>query len=155
MSLLKSWSPFFQSPARLAGRALQRDARVEQLPPDKDQWFCTMVKNDDGDDMVVITGKDDTAGATCTCTDFATGMYCKHIWATLVDIDSSDFQATDQSDQSGDQTIKAQALEALVDAQPQPLRARKRDPDSAPTDSSEPQWSRCLNLIRRSDQTTP
>jgi superfamily II DNA or RNA helicase len=144
---------FFQSPARLAGRALQRDARVEQLPPDKDQWFCTMVKNDDGDDMVVITGKDDTAAATCTCTDFASGMYCKHIWATLVDIDSSDSPATDQSDQSGNQT--SQALEALVDAQPQSLRARKRDPDRAPTDSSEPQWSRCLNLIRLTSNDVP
>jgi len=162
VSILKSWSPFFQSRDRLAGRALQTQGHVEQLPPDQDQWFCAVVR-DEVDAMVVIHGKHDAAGATCTCTDFASGRYCKHIWATLVDIDtraaeSAANEAEDTEagpDDSGGDDETPDAYESLVEARPTSLPARKRDPGSGPLYTGEPEWSKRLNLIRLTSADAP
>lgn len=135
MSLVTVWSPFFQSPVRMRGRSYQLAGRVKRLDPSNGELVRAEVR---GREPYTVTIHADGrhAVADCTCPRFAEGVFCKHLWATLLDL---------QQDEGGGPGASADDLSKLRPRQP---KARKRDATAAPTRSAEPEWIGRLSLLR-------
>ncbi len=135
MSLVTIWSPFFQSPVRMNGRSYQLAGRVKRVEPDNGELVRAEVRGREPY-TVTITADGRHAVAECTCPRFAGGTFCKHVWATLLDLQQSD---TDGPGASAQQVAKLR---------PRQPKARKRDATAAPARSSEPEWIGRLSLLR-------
>lgn len=135
MSLVTVWSPFFQSPVRMRGRSYQLAGRVQRIEPSNGELVRAEVR---GREPYTVTIHADGrhAIADCTCPRFAEGVFCKHLWATLLDL---------QQDSGTGPGASADDLSRLRPRQP---KARKRDADAAPTRSAEPEWIGRLSLLR-------
>jgi len=134
MPITTSWSPFFHSSVRMRGRAYQLGGRVERIEPCEGELVRAQVR---GRDPYTVTIRRDQRAvvADCTCPAFDKGAYCKHIWATLLDLQHSD---------SGPGAT-AQELAALRVRAP---KARKRDLTKPSTSNEEPKWVGRLSLMR-------
>jgi superfamily II DNA or RNA helicase len=121
---------------RLRGRAAYLDGRVRQLPPSDGAWVRAEVR---GHRVytVSIRGEGQLATPHCTCSFFAAGSYCKHIWATLLDVQEKGALAGAES-------------KALTDegATPAFQKARKRAGPRSSTRRSEAAWVGRLSLLR-------
>ena len=82
MSLIKTWAPYFQSSARMRGRGYYVSGRVRRLAPEAGEMVRAQVQGRQ-QYMVNIRSDGDVASVQCTCPRFASGHYCKPIWATL------------------------------------------------------------------------
>ncbi|MFA9479199.1 SNF2-related protein [Phycisphaerales bacterium AB-hyl4] len=136
MSILTAWSPFFQSNARMRGRGYQASNRVERIEPQDGELVRATVQCDE--QYIVTVIRDGTrAAAECTCSAFAEGTYCKHIWATLLDV------------QQNPEGIGASADElAAMRVRAPKARKRAAGESSTPARSSEPEWVGRLSLLR-------
>jgi superfamily II DNA or RNA helicase len=134
MSITTSWSPFFQSSVRMRGRAYQLGGRVERIEPDADELIRANVRGREPY-TVTISRDDRAASAECTCPAFDKGAYCKHIWATLLDL---------QHNTTGP-GVSAEDLAKLRVRAP---KARKRDHSKPMARNSEPKWVGQLSLMR-------
>ncbi len=134
MSITTSWSPFFQSSVRMRGRAYQLGGRVERIEPDTDELIRANVRG--REPYVVTVRRDDrAASAECTCPAFDKGAYCKHIWATLLDLQHNAIGPG----------VSAEDLAKLRVRAP---KARKRDHSKPKSSNSEPKWVGQLSLMR-------
>ncbi len=134
MSLLKTWAPYFQSHVRMRGRAYFNSGRVTLLPPQDGQSIRAEVQ---GTTPYTVTVEDDglASNVSCTCSHFTQGVYCKHIWATLL---------AANSDNNGQPDL---AVVAPSVASPRPPKARKRSSGQRSSSRSEPEWSDRLSLL--------
>jgi len=133
MSLLKTWMPYFKSAVRQGGRAYFQTDCVSLITPAEGELARAQVNGEDDTHTVTLISEDAATLAQCTCDHFASGSYCKHIWATLITLQ----QAPE------DLGFQATAL-----THPRPPRARKRGPDEKPSRNTEPLWITRLDLIR-------
>ncbi len=118
----------------MRGRAYQLGGRVERIQPDTDELIRANVR---GREPYIVTVKreDRAVSAECTCPAFEKGAYCKHIWATLLDL---------QHNHTGP-GVTAQDLAKLRVRAP---KARKRDHSKPKTRNREPKWVGQLSLMR-------
>jgi len=118
----------------MRGRAYQLGGRVERVEPSEGELVRAQVR---GREPYTVTLKreDRSVTAECTCPAFDKGAYCKHIWATLLDL---------QDNNSGPGAT-AQELSALRVRAP---KARKRDLNRPPESTGEPEWVGRLSLMR-------
>jgi superfamily II DNA or RNA helicase len=140
MLVLPSWKPFFEGPVRMHGRALQLADAVTRLEPAEDELLRAEVKDDDAIHTLTIEAEGKQASAECTCDHFATGAYCKHIWAALLELDANE-------DGPGNLTVND--LTKLRLSAP---KARKRDDSARPVRAAEPKWMGRLSLLRPSSE---
>ncbi|QQE13381.1 DEAD/DEAH box helicase [Planctomycetota bacterium] len=134
MSLMTIWSPFFQSPVRMNGRTLQLDGKVKRIAPVGEELVRAIVE-DNEPQTVTIEQDGQQAAADCTCPHFQSGAYCKHVWATLVDL---------QNSSGGPGATKQEMMRLRARA----LKAKKRAASAAPRRPKEPEWVTRLSLLR-------
>lgn len=138
MSLVKTWAPYFQPSSRMRGRGYYLSGRVRRVPPENGELVRAVVRGR-REYLVTISGDGNNVSVHCTCPRFAEGLYCKHIWATILDVHH---HARDLAQQVA-------GAAAPQPARPHPLKARKREHDTQST-VTEParNWLDRLNLIR-------
>jgi superfamily II DNA or RNA helicase len=140
MSLVAIWSPYFQSNTRMGGRAYQMDGRVQRTAPTHGELVCAEVRGSKTY-HVSISRDGRAAVAECDCPTFAAGAFCKHVWATLLDIQHNPGSA-------GSPGTPGSSADELATLSVRTPKARKRDASAAPRKSSEPQWMGRLSLLR-------
>ena len=118
----------------MRGRAYQLGGRVERIEPEADELIRAEVRGRETY-IVTIAREDRAAIAECTCPAFEKGAYCKHIWATLLDLQH-------KPDGPG---ISPQELAKLRVRAP---KARKRDLSKPKARQGEPTWIGRLSLMR-------
>ncbi len=137
MSLIPPWSAFFQSTARMKGRALRLSEKVQRIPPSNGELLRAEVRDGTANHVVTLSADGRYASAECTCDDFADGAFCRHIWASLLDAEQN----------RGGHPIDLPAISKL---RPRAPKARKRDTSVRPTRAAEPAWIGRLTLLRQS-----
>ncbi len=146
MALTKAWASYFRSSVRMRGRQYQTQGRVHQQPPQAGELIRASVTGS-RDYTVVIRDDGASTSATCTCPLFSSGQYCKHIWATLVEVEKNGLLA---------ERTALGAARGIEAGPPQPPKARKRDPnETRHRPSHEPQWMGRLSLLRYAATETP
>ncbi|MEE9212628.1 MAG: DEAD/DEAH box helicase [Phycisphaeraceae bacterium] len=133
MSMIETWSPYFDSQVRMRGRAYQSDGRVKLVEPRRGELARARVRGT-RTYTVTIRGEGPAANVACTCPHFRDGFYCKHIWATLLEV---------QQAVAGDPNPHA-----INRVSPSPPKARKRKADRKPSRQAEPDWIGRLSLLR-------
>ena len=137
MSLIQSWSPYFPSSVRRHGRACHLEGRVVVEPATKDGLVRARVQGSQNAYTVEVRSAEDGPTAQCSCAAFADGHRCKHIWATLLEMDA---RSATLAEHGWD-----------VDTAPPRLpKARKRPDGGGRKREAEPQWSGRLSLLRPS-----
>ena len=136
MSFLKTWSPYFKSNVRMRGRAIQSDGRVKLVTAEVGEFLRVEVQ---GRQVSTVTVRDDedsdTPAVRCTCQHFQGGMYCKHIWATLLALKYGPSEMPE-------------VAAVLEHASPRPPKARRRAGGERPARGGEPKWLGRLALLR-------
>ncbi len=85
MSILPSWSPYFQSAVRIQGRQAQVKKQVDRL--DRGEYLLRAeVKDGEDSHEVTVSPDGKHAVAECDCDVFEAGQFCTHIWAALLDL---------------------------------------------------------------------
>ncbi len=169
MSLTSVWSPYFQSKLRMQGRAYFLAGRVEQQPPEPGQLVRAQVRGRRQYEVVLTEGGDAQVHPSCTCPTFAGGTYCKHIWATLLDVqhngrlvDRDGQSEAEDRDDNGDGAAStgAEDVSASLSRAPRLPKARKRTGRATgPQQQQQPEWTRQIALLRPpahgQDRTAP
>jgi len=137
MSLIPPWSPFFQSTARMKGRALRLAEKVQRVPPSNGELLRAQVRDGSANHVVTLSADGRYAAAECSCDDFADGAFCRHIWAALLDAEQN---------RSGHPID----LPTISKLRPRAPKARKRDQAVRPSREPEPAWMGRLTLLRQS-----
>jgi SNF2 family DNA or RNA helicase len=137
MSLIPPWSPFFQSTARMKGRALRLAEKVQRVPPSNGELLRAEVRDGSSNHVVTLSADGRYAAAECSCDDFADGAFCRHIWAALLDAEQN----------TAGHPIDLPAISKL---RPRAPKARKRDQAVRPSRAPEPAWIGRLTLLRQS-----
>ena len=133
MSFLKSWAPHVQTGVRPTGRDDQMSGRVVQLDPVDGELVRAEVRGSKTH-MVTVRRAQSSCVAQCDCPSFAGGFYCRHIWATLLDVHMNGARSEDPG------------IEAAL-ASPVAPKARKRTAERRPP-RGEPDWIGRLALLR-------
>ena len=157
MSLIKLWSPYFSSNVRLRGREYYTRGQVTLVLPENGEVIRANVQGSRAY-SVTISGEGTNSTCTCTCAFFLAGEYCKHIWATILQVhfhgsvpasaamadaivvpNESGFKETpvDSGDDDGGVALP-------------PPRARKRTGAARPAPVNEAEWIGRLSLLRTS-----
>lgn len=152
MSFIKTWAPYFKSSVRMRGRAIQAAGRVRLLPPlggepgggsgggsGGDSGGGDLVRaHVQGSELYTVTihGSGPTSSLHCTCPHFSGGAYCKHIWATLLDLK---YQLP--------QVLESHAT-TMDTLKPPPPKASKRTGETRRERRGEPEWVGRLSLLR-------
>jgi superfamily II DNA or RNA helicase len=118
----------------MRGRAYQLGGRVQRVEPAEDELVRAEVRGRESY-TVTIRREDRAASAECTCPAFDKGAYCKHIWATLLDL---------QHNAEGPGASVMDIAKLRVRAP----KARKRDLNRPKATSGEPTWVGRLSLMR-------
>ena len=136
MTQLTAWSPYFDSKARMRGRALQLEKKVRRLEPGEGELIRTEVE---GEELVTVALRSEGRKAVIECDSAAAadGVFCEHIWATLLHL-------------IHEPTGPGAPVDEVVRLRPQPPKARKREGESRPTRTNEPRWMGRLALLRPS-----
>ncbi|MCE9589861.1 MAG: DEAD/DEAH box helicase [Planctomycetes bacterium] len=142
MSLIKTWAPQFQSAVRMRGRAYFLSGRVHRIDPQPGELVRAEVRGTQNY-TVTLSGEGTGMEAQCTCAFSAGGSYCKHIWATILDlhhhpVDAARAAAASPSDEE----------ESSTGHGPRPPKARRRGDGASTTRSREPEWIGRLTLLR-------
>ncbi|MFW5681471.1 MAG: DEAD/DEAH box helicase [Phycisphaeraceae bacterium] len=175
MSLVASWSPFFQSQVRMEGRALQLAGKVRRVPAENGELVRAIVETDDDSYTVTIHREDDAAIIRCDSPAFEAGSFDPCVWATVLTLE----QEAKQREEGGDADAKAEGgggaegdgdseeaspssgegiapgpvdVEALSQLRLKPPKARKRAArvsadTSAKATRREPDWVGRLSLL--------
>jgi superfamily II DNA or RNA helicase len=133
VSFIKTWTPYFSSSVRMRGRAIQTQEFVKLQPKQPGEVARATVQ---GTQLYTVIVRDHDA--SCTCPHYADGYYCKHIWATLLEL---------KHQPHFDETT-AQAVEELSESQLRLPKAKKRTSDSPSNRRREPEWVSKLSLVR-------
>ncbi|MEM1445618.1 MAG: DEAD/DEAH box helicase [Planctomycetota bacterium] len=141
MSMLPSWSPFFQPKVRMQGRAIQMAGKVRRVPPQEGEVLRAEV--DDlaesiGTQTVTIRAEGKKAIVDCNCPLFNSGQLCQHIWAAMLDLAQAD----------PDPSLGL-SLPEMLKLKPGAPKARKREASaSSAFKSTEPRWMSRLTLLK-------
>ncbi len=150
MSLMQTWGPQFHISVRNKGRLYQQQGRVRQVPPESGEIVRAEVEG--SRTYIVTLGQaQGQPRVTCTCPDFVSGQYCKHIYATLLDVTHNGITGSDDDTQTvtpGESSISSVDLDD--GAPPPPPKARRRQGPSRPATPAEPEWVGRLTLLRPS-----
>jgi len=112
MALIKAWASYFRSTIRMRGRQYQVQGKVHQLSPQPGEMVRATVRGS-REYTVLIRDDGSSSSASCTCPLFASGQYCKHIWAVLVDVERNGINpAADSSDNDSDSSDNRKASSA-------------------------------------------
>ncbi|MEM9111238.1 MAG: DEAD/DEAH box helicase [Planctomycetota bacterium] len=136
MSQLTAWSPFFQSKAKMRGRSLLNAQKVQRLEPEEGELIRAQV---DGDGLVTVSvrAEDRKAVIECDSPQAEDGVFCEHIWATLLHVVNEDGPGAE--------------LNEIIKLKPQPPKARKREGEARSVrNGSEPVWMGRLTMLRPS-----
>lgn len=138
MTQLTAWSAYFDSKARMRGRALQLERKVRRLEPEDGELLRAEVDGED-DELVTVALRSEGRMAIIECDSAAAaeGVFCEHIWATLLHL---------VHEPAG----PGAPLDEVVKLKPQPPKARKREGARRPTRQNEPMWMGRLALLRPS-----
>ena len=166
MSLVASWSPFFQSQVRMEGRALQLAGKVRRVPPENGELVRAIVDTDDDSYTVTIHREDDAAIIRCDSPAFESGSFDRCVWATVLALENEasrrdageagDAGSADEGEPDAANPAEAPEpvdVEALSQLRLKPPKARKRaagsQTDATATDASrrEPDWVGRLSLL--------
>lgn len=121
------------------GRACQLGENVKRHAPAADDELLRAEVNDNDEVHTVSISKDGRyAQAECTCDEFGDGSFCKHIWASLLDLNADD------------DNTKGASISELAKLRLRAPKARKRDDTTRPIRAAEPQWIGRLSLLRPS-----
>ncbi len=150
MSLMQTWGPQFHISVRNKGRLYQQQGRVRQVSAENGETVRAEVEGS-RTYIVTLSQAGGQARVTCTCPHFASGQYCKHIYATLLDITHNGITGGDDTEQ-GEATGAgvAQAVELTDGAPPPPPKARRRQGPARHVMPAEPEWVGRLSLLRPS-----
>lgn len=121
----------------MRGRSLQLADKVTRLPPQDDELVRTQVQ---GEKLITVSVRNENGKATIECDSpqAEDGVFCEHIWATLLHL-------IHEPDGPG------ASIDDIIKLRPQPPKARKREADDRPlTRGNEPQWMGRLALLRPS-----
>ncbi|MEX2213460.1 MAG: SNF2-related protein [Phycisphaeraceae bacterium] len=140
MSLTTAWASYFSSAARLRGREFFEDGQVNLQDPTNGELARAVVTDEGTFEVAVRRGSAGTE-ASCTCPDYADGLYCKHIWATLLAVDR---KAMEDADADIAPSPGPRAHEQVGVQAP---KARKRDSSYRPPRPVEPEWATRLSLL--------
>jgi len=136
LSQLTAWSPFFQSKAKMRGRSLLNADKVTRLEPGEDELIRAQVEGD-GTVTVSVRKEGNKAVIECDSPQAAEGVFCEHIWATLLHLMNKEGPGA--------------GLNEIIKLKPQPPKARKREGEARPMQqSSEPRWMSRLAMLRPS-----
>ncbi|MEM1097713.1 MAG: DEAD/DEAH box helicase [Planctomycetota bacterium] len=141
MSMLPSWSPFFQPKVRMQGRAIQMAGKVRRLAPQDGEVLRAEV--DDlsesvGTQTVTIRAEGKKAIVLCGCPLFNSGQLCQHIWAAMLDLAQAD-----------PDPALGLTLPEMLKLKPGAPKARKREASAASAfKSAEPRWMSRLTLLK-------
>ncbi|MCX5662618.1 MAG: DEAD/DEAH box helicase [Planctomycetota bacterium] len=109
--------------------------RVRRLPATEGELVRAEVRGSQVY-QVSIRGQGSSASVHCTCPMFVAGAYCKHIWATIVDVQCNPAAAPREDD-------------PIDQASPLPPKARRRgEGPPKPQRKGEPEWVGRLSLMR-------
>lgn len=136
MSQLTAWSPFFQSKAKMRGRSLLNAQKVTRLEPEDGELVRAQV---DGDGLITVSVRQEERKAVIECDSpqAEEGVFCEHIWATLLHIVNEDGPGA--------------GLHEIMKLKPQPPKARKREGESrSMRNGNEPKWMGRLTMLRPS-----
>lgn len=136
MSQLTAWSPFFQSKAKMRGRSLLNAQKVTRLEPEDGELVRAQV---DGDGLVTVSVRQEERKAVIECDSPQAdeGIFCEHIWATLLHIVNEDGPGA--------------KLHEIMKLKPQPPKARKREGEArSGRNGNEPMWAGRLTMLRPS-----
>jgi len=142
MSLIDTWTPYFLTQVRMRGRAYFLEGRVRQLVPAPGEMVRAHVR---GNQRYTVTIHEEHGAARvgCTCPHFTDGFYCKHIWATLLDVEEHGMVGREPADADADAQASRQST-----GRPSLPKARKRDPDRPTPSTTESTWERQISLLR-------
>lgn len=135
MSLSTSWTLYFDTQARMRGRASYAEQRVQAQPTQPGELFRAEVEGEGGPFIVSIHESGEPEDAHCTCPAFAEGNYCEHLWAALLHLEHHGGALAAEVEPSADE---GQRLP----------KARRRTGDRTETRRGEPEWMSRLNLVR-------
>ncbi|MCC6579892.1 MAG: SWIM zinc finger family protein [Phycisphaeraceae bacterium] len=85
MSWVKAWATYFDGPRRMRGREYQQEGRVHRVAPSNGELVRAEVRGT-RTYVVTIHPGDEGAELRCTCPSYQAGVLCKHIWATLLEL---------------------------------------------------------------------
>ena len=163
MSLVASWSPFFQSSVRMEGRALQLAGKVRRVDPEDGELVRAVVDADDASYTVTIARDEGSAVIQCDSPEFESGSFDKCVWATVLllqheqnsrdgDEDDRDHENNGQGDAAATGVAQAVDVDQLAELRLKPPKARKRaasgSGESAVRTAREPDWVGRLSLLR-------
>jgi len=132
MSLVVTWSPFFQPSVRRLGRGHQLAGQVTRHEPGEGELLRGEVQDEDQAYHPRVRREDRHVTADCDCDTFAGGRFCQHIWALLLDVQHNDEGPGADADELSGLTVRAP-------------KARKRV-------EAEPEWMGRLSLLRPSSE---
>ncbi|MEX0744961.1 MAG: DEAD/DEAH box helicase, partial [Phycisphaeraceae bacterium] len=121
----------------MRGRGYQASSRVERVEPADGELIRARVRGRK-EYIVTIAREGARAVAECTCPRFSDGIYCKHIWATLMDV---------QNNPEG-LGASADELAALRVRAPKARKRAEGSASSSPSRATEPEWMGRLSLLR-------
>ena len=154
MSLVVSWSPFFQSQVRMEGRALQLAGKVRRVEPEDGELVRSVVDADGGPFTVTIHRDNGSAVIQCDSPEFEAGRFDSCAWATVLTLEQEHAAADEDEQAGGDSPANGIDLEALGRLRLKPPKARKRaaaeGEDTAARSNREPDWVGRLSLLRSS-----
>jgi len=136
MSLTTAWSPFFQSTARMRGRALQTEGKIVGIEPAQGELLRFEIEGDPTHESAFEL-EDKRLSASCTCETFEGGRYCEHIWGALVMVQH-------------DPSVFGEAGQKMLRHRPRPPKARRRLGRTRARSAREPEWMGRLSLLRPS-----
>ena len=120
----------------MRGRSLLNTGKVRRLEPGEGELVRAEV---DGDRTVTVSIRSEANKAVIECdsAQAADGVFCEHIWATLLHLMNNDGPGA--------------SLSEIIKLKPQPPKARKREGDArSMTSGSEPNWMGRLAMLRPS-----
>jgi len=121
----------------MRGRSLLNANKVRRLEPEPGELVRAEV---DGDGLVTVSMRSEGHKAVIECDSpqAAEGVFCEHIWATLLHL-------------THEPTGPGATLSEIIKLKPQPPKARKRESEGRPIGSAnEPQWMGRLAMLRPS-----
>ena len=120
----------------MRGRSLLNADKVKRLEPGEGELVRAEVDGD-GTVTVSVRSEGNKAVIECDSPQAADGVFCEHIWATLLHLMNNDGPGASLND--------------IIKLKPQPPKARKREGDARPMNSgNDPQWLGRLAMLRPS-----
>lgn len=142
MSLVVTWSPFFQPSVRRLGRGHQLAGQVNRIEPGEGELVRARVEDEDGSHEACVRYEGKYVTAACDCETYTAGRFCQHIWALLLDVQHNEEAPGASAEELSGLTVRAPKARKRVEAEPTTRR------------EAEPEWMGRLSLLRPTSEET-